>query len=869
MMELKDPLEDDDVTETVAKKPKLEEATDDQVNSLNDDQIAVAEKTANPVNDEDDIDPLDAYMQTIEAEVKQLKNVREEKVGDKTISVVIGVAKNKLKIKGELLEQNQDLMEYSSEDEATTAEDLAEMNSNLQQPSKMKKVTTVTMDELTYIPFQKSFYIETAELARMTQEEVEQYRESLGEGIKVKGKNVPKPIKMWAQAGMSKKIMDNLKRYGYEQPTPIQAQTIPAIMSGRDLIGIAKTGSGKTLAFLLPMFRHILDQPELEQGEGPIAIIMTPTRELATQIWSECKKFAKSLKLRSVAVYGGTSISEQIGELKPGAEIVVCTPGRMIDMLAANSGRVTNLKRCTYIVLDEADRMFDMGFEPQVMRIIDGIRPDRQTVMFSATFPRIMEALARRILDKPVEVLVGGRSTVCKEVEQNVLIVEDDDKFLKLLELLGKHLDTGRSAIVFVDKQESADRLLKELMLASYTALALHGGIDQTDRDSIISDFKAGQVKVLVATSVAARGLDVKHCCLVVNYDCPNHYEDYVHRCGRTGRAGNTGFAYTFLTPDQGKYSADIIKAFELSGKEIPPEITQMFNTFKVAQEMMGKKVKGGSGFSGKGFKFDESEANYKDQQKKLQKVAHGLQDSDDDEEADLEADILTMLAPKKTVKQISQAAGQGPMDSLTPGGSGKPLLNIDEKIEQAKRLAAKISGNLSNSQSASSATEAILRGQGMNANYSSALAAKSLAEQRAERIHAKLNYIPSQEEDGSRPQRPADGDNNQGEEFQRYEEELEINDFPQQARWRVTSREALAQISEYSEAGLTVRGTYYPPGTKQPEGERKLYLAIEGTNELAVSKAKAEIIRLIKDELTKLQSSGHQLKAAGRYKVL
>lgn len=208
-------------------------------------------------------------------------------------------------------------------------------------------------------------------------------------------------------------------------------------MSGRDLIGIAKTGSGKTLAFLLPMFRHIMDQPPLDTGDGPIAIIMTPTRELATQIYSECQKFSKSLDLRVVAVYGGTPISEQISDLKQLPEIIVCTPGRMIDMLAANNGRVTNLRRCTYIVLDEADRMFDMGFEPQVMRIIDGIRPDRQTVMFSATFPRIMEALARRILNRPIEVQVGGRSVVCKDVQQEITIINDDDKFLKLLEILG------------------------------------------------------------------------------------------------------------------------------------------------------------------------------------------------------------------------------------------------------------------------------------------------------------------------------------------------------------------------------------------------------------------------------------------------
>jgi len=204
-------------------------------------------------------------------------------------------------------------------------------------------------------------------------------------------------------------------------------------MSGRDIIGIAKTGSGKTLAFLLPMFRHILDQPPLEETDGPIGIIMSPTRELCLQIGKECKKFCRALNLRVVCVYGGMGISEQIAELKRGAEIVVCTPGRMIDMLIANNGRVTNLRRVTYIVLDEADRMFDMGFEPQVMRIFENTRPDRQTVIFSATFPRQMEALARRILNKPIEITVGGRSIVCADVEQHVIVIEDDQKFLKVI----------------------------------------------------------------------------------------------------------------------------------------------------------------------------------------------------------------------------------------------------------------------------------------------------------------------------------------------------------------------------------------------------------------------------------------------------
>jgi ATP-dependent RNA helicase DDX46/PRP5 len=265
------------------------------------------------------------------------------------------------------------------------------------------------------------------------------------------------------------------------------------------------------------MLRHLAAQPELEEGDGPLAIIMTPTRELCLQIGKEIKKLQRAVRgMRSVCVYGGTGISEQIAELKRGAEVIVCTPGRMIDMLAANSGRVTNTRRVTFIVLDEADRMFDMGFEPQVMRIIDNCRPDKQMVMFSATFPRQMEALARRILIKPVEVIVGGRSVVCKDIDQTALIVEDELKFLKLLEILGRHIDESSSGIVFVDKQEHADSLLKDLMNASYTSCAsLHGGIDQYDRDSTITSFKSGKLRILIATSVAARGLDVKELKLV------------------------------------------------------------------------------------------------------------------------------------------------------------------------------------------------------------------------------------------------------------------------------------------------------------------------------------------------------------------
>ncbi|XP_045034713.1 probable ATP-dependent RNA helicase DDX46 [Daphnia magna] len=806
----------------------------------------------------EEVDPLDAFMQDIQTEVRKVQNLDVQKSKGFGVMVMTGVAKKAAKKKGELVEQNQDALEYSSEEES---EDLASAmsglaNSNIKQKEKVFKIDH---NKISYFPFRKNFYVEVPDIARMTSEEVDEYRLEL-EGIKVKGKGCPKPIKAWAQCGVSKKEMEILKKLAYEKPTPIQTQTIPAIMSGRDIIGIAKTGSGKTLAFLLPMFRHILDQPALEETDGPIAIIMSPTRELCLQIGKECKRFTKALNLRVVTVYGGTGISEQIAELKRGAEIIVCTPGRMIDMLAANNGRVTNLRRVTYIVLDEADRMFDMGFEPQVMRIIDNTRPDRQTVMFSATFPRQMEALARRILNKPIEITVGGRSVVCADVEQHVLVMEDEQKFLKLLELLGVYQEQG-SVLVFVEKQESADDLLKDLMKAGYDCISLHGGIDQYDRDSAVVDFKNGKIKLMIATSVAAHGLDVKHLILVVNYDCPNHHEDYIHRCGRTGRAGNKGFAYTFITPDQQRAAGDIIKAMEQSNTPVPAELQNLWDQYKSKLTAEGKTVRsGGGGFSGKGFKFDESEAMAVSEKKKFQKAALGLQDSDEEDiENDLDEQIETLMAAKRIVREVQAS-------TIVSGGGGSVASSIPsktaiDKLELAKRLASRI--NL-----AKQPTGPV---PAMPETSIGAISARNVAEQLAAKLNTRLNYAPVENEELIEGSLEDGGENTPAasDVIQKFEEELEINDFPQPVRWKITSREALAQVSEFSEAGVFVRGTYCAPGKKVADEERKLYLAIESTSEMAVSKARKEIVRILKEEMLRLASStSYQGSKTGRYKV-
>lgn len=827
---------------------------------------------------EEDLDPLDAFMKGVNQEAKKILGSGDDGGSDsKTKVITVTKVKGEQEKKGELMQNNQDAVEYSDEEQGD--DELATALLSIARKNKKKDLPKVDHKSISYDAFRKNFYVEVPELAKMTQEEVTAYREELG-SIKVKGKNCPKPVKSWAQCGLSSKVLDVIKKCTYDKPTPIQAQAIPAIMSGRDLIGIARTGSGKTLAFLLPLFRHILDQPELDYDDGPISLILSPTRELALQIYTECKKFCKPLKLRAVCVYGGTGISDQIADLKRGAEIVVCTPGRMIDMLAANNGKVTNMRRVTYVVLDEADRMFDMGFEPQVTKIISMIRPDRQTVMFSATFPRQMEALARKILTKPIEVQVGGRSVVCKDVDQSVIKIEESKKFFKLLELLGIFQPKG-GVLVFVERQAAADNLVRDLMKAGYPCMALHGGMDQFDRDNTIADFKKGVTALLVATSVAARGLDVKELVLVVNYDCPNHYEDYVHRCGRTGRAGNKGNAYTFIMPSQQRYAGEIIKALELSGASVPPDVEEMWKVYQ--ETMTGNKIEGklkikrrrAIGFTGKGFKFDEKEAAKDTEAKLKQKSALGLADSDDEDEFAL----LTM--DKKLDELFSGKAKlidpNAPQINLQkappPNAAASKSLAVASRIADKILMSKNIVAGGSTVTAAQEAAFSVMKGEEVS------VTGAVLASQIAASINAKVGAGPAKAADAFLPVGTVipkkgtdeDGDQPSGtsQEQMRYEEEIEINGFPQQIRFRVTTREVLDDVGEYAESYVSVRGLYIPPGQKPKEGEKRLHLKIEAKSERSVTLSKQEIKRVIKEEAQRMASRVGPKHKQGRYSVL
>ncbi|KAL3077324.1 hypothetical protein niasHS_013313 [Heterodera schachtii] len=806
----------------------------------NESAMAENENGGNSVEmaDESELDPLDAYM----AEISQKNKGGDEK---KARVLVIGAVSKSAPNKGDIVEPEDETVPITDE------LDIEQTASSLLAKGRMLAQTDHT--KVYYRPFRKNFYVEVPEITAMSKKEVDEYRKELEE-ITVRGKNVPKPIKSWSQCGVDLKMLNILKIHNYVKPTPIQAQAIPAIMSGRDLIGIAKTGSGKTLAFLIPMFRHVMDQPHLEEMDGPIALIMSPTRELALQTWKEANKFARNLGLHVVCVYGGVGISEQIAELKKGAEVIVCTPGRMIDMLAANNGKVTNLRRVTYLVMDEADRMFDMGFEPQVMKIVNNIRPDRQTVLFSATFPKQMEALARKVLERPVEIQVGGRSVVCKEVEQHAFVLEEHQKFLKLLELLGQYWEHG-NVLVFVEKQEKADDLVSQLMGAGYNCAPLHGGIDQDDRDFTILDFKTGRLKLMVATSVAARGLDVKKLILVVNYDAPNHYEDYVHRVGRTGRAGNKGWAYTFILPvGQEKIAGEVCRAFETADATPPEDLKKLWDDYKARMAAEGVEVySGGGGYSGSGYRYDDMEDESELNKRKMTKLVYGLESGMEDDVANIDSQLESMMKSSKRI--VHRRAG-----ATFRGGRADP--STEKKVEAARAMAERIAAeklaqptNQMEKDATQLTAEAIMRGTEATPLTLSGI---SLAKQKATELNEKLNYLPSEN-----PAQEAE------QQVQYFEEELEINDFPQMLRFRVCSRDSIAQIQEFADVGISVKGTHYPPGKEPKQGQdRKLYLFLEARDELSLRRAKEEIVRIMRETLRQMTATGMNRQVGGRYKL-
>ncbi|KAI8529077.1 hypothetical protein RHMOL_Rhmol12G0197600 [Rhododendron molle] len=435
----------------------------------------------------------------------------------------------------------------------------------------LDNITLPKQDFRNLVPFEKNFYIESPSVRAMSEQDTMLYRSR--REITVEGQDIPNPIRVFPEANFPDYCLDVIAKLGFVEPTPIQSQGWPMALKGRDLIGIAETGSGKTLAYLLPALVHVSAQPRLAQGDGPIVLVLAPTRELAVQIQQEALKFGSHAHIRSTCIYGGTPKGPQIRDLQRGVEIVIATPGRLIDMLEAQH---TNLKRVTYVALDEADRMLDMGFEPQIRKIISQIRPDRQTLYWSATWPKEVETLARQFLRNPYKVIIGSPHLKANQsINQVIEVVTEMEKYNRLVRLLNEVMD-GSRILIFTQTKKGCDQVTRQMRMDGWPALSIHGDKNQSERDRVLAEFRSGRSPIMTATDVAARGLDVKDIKCVINYDFPTSLEDYVHRIGRTGRAGAKGTAFTFFTLANAKFARDLIKILQEAGQIVPPSLSPL-----------------------------------------------------------------------------------------------------------------------------------------------------------------------------------------------------------------------------------------------------------------------------------------------------
>jgi ATP-dependent RNA helicase DDX5/DBP2 len=413
------------------------------------------------------------------------------------------------------------------------------------------------------------------------------------------GDNVPAPFMTFEAVGFPPDMLRELQSAGFKTPTPIQAQSWPIAMQNRDIVAIAKTGSGKTLGYLIPAFLH-LEQHRTNSRQGPTVLVLAPTRELATQIQDECVKFGRSSRITSTCVYGGAPKVPQLRDIERGADIVIATPGRLNDFLEVKK---VSLRQVSYLVLDEADRMLDMGFEPQIRKIVNEIPVRRQTLMYTATWPKEVRKIAGDLLINPVQVNIGNTDELAanKSITQNVEVVVPYEKQRRVEQIL-RSQEPGSKVIIFCSTKRMCDTLSRNLS-RDFGAAAIHGDKSQSERDFVLSQFRSGRTPILVATDVAARGLDIKDIRVVVNYDFPTGVEDYVHRIGRTGRAGATGLAYTFFSEQDGKYAKDLIKVLEGANQKVPPELKDIASRgggmFK--NRGMGNRWGGGGDSGGRG----------------------------------------------------------------------------------------------------------------------------------------------------------------------------------------------------------------------------------------------------------------------------
>uniref|UniRef100_A0A673BS76 RNA helicase n=1 Tax=Sphaeramia orbicularis TaxID=375764 RepID=A0A673BS76_9TELE len=437
--------------------------------------------------------------------------------------------------------------------------------------------------------------------------------------VEATGQNCPEHIHSFQDVDLGEIIMGNICLSRYTRPTPVQKHAIPIVKSKRDLMACAQTGSGKTAAFLLPILSQIYSQGPGEalnatkdnvklgcRKQFPISLVLAPTRELALQIYDEARKFSYRSRVRPCVVYGGADIGQQIRDLDRGCHLLVATPGRLVDMM--ERGKL-GLDYCGYLVLDEADRMLDMGFEPQIRRIVeqDTMPPKgiRQTMMFSATFPKEIQILARDFLEDYIFLAVGRVGSTSENITQKVVWVEDSDKRSFLLDLLSATGESSKDSLtlVFVETKKGADALEDFLYREGYACTSIHGDRSQRDREEALNQFRSGKCPILVATAVAARGLDISNVKHVINFDLPSDIEEYVHRIGRTGRVGNLGLATSFFNDKNGNITKDLLDILVEAKQEVPSWLESLAYEHQHKSSNRGRSKRFSGGFGARDYR--------------------------------------------------------------------------------------------------------------------------------------------------------------------------------------------------------------------------------------------------------------------------
>ncbi|CAH2058351.1 unnamed protein product [Thlaspi arvense] len=433
--------------------------------------------------------------------------------------------------------------------------------------------------------------------------------------IETSGDNVPPPVNTFAEIDLGEALNLNIRRCKYVKPTPVQRHAIPILLGGRDLMACAQTGSGKTAAFCFPIISGIMKDQHVQRPRGsrtvyPLAVILSPTRELASQIHDEAKKFSYQTGVKVVVAYGGTPINQQLRELERGVDILVATPGRLNDLL--ERARVS-MQMIRFLALDEADRMLDMGFEPQIRKIVEQMdmppRGVRQTLLFSATFPREIQRLAADFLANYIFLAVGRVGSSTDLIVQRVEFVLESDKRSHLMDLLHAQRENGVQGkqaltLVFVETKRGADTLENWLCINGFPATTIHGDRTQQEREVALKSFKSGRTPILVATDVAARGLDIPHVAHVVNFDLPKDIDDYVHRIGRTGRAGKSGLATAFFNDGNTSLARELAELMQEANQEVPAWLTRYASRSSFGG---GKNRRSGGRFGGRDFRREGS----------------------------------------------------------------------------------------------------------------------------------------------------------------------------------------------------------------------------------------------------------------------